>query len=467
MSRPGSRKAAQDRVSSVAPAVEPLGGVEPLALQVRPRTIHPGLVLRVRGRNVRLRGLKREPAGLWRWLAVLGPGLIAGAVSNDAGSIATYSQAGAAYGYQLLWVILIITVSLVVVQEMSARLGAATGRGLLDLIRERFGIGWALLAVAVVMLADTGLIISEFVGIGAAAELLGVSRFIAIPVAAALLAYLVMGAGYSRVERIFILMALVFLAYPIAAVLARPSLGGVLHGTVVPTISRDPNYIVLLVGLIGTTISPYQQIFQQSTVVEKGVARRHYGGERLDTIVGMVFSSLVSFFIVVAVAATLYVAGTHQINSAADAARALEPVLGPSAKIIFAVGLLGASLMAAAILPLATAYSVGETFGFPKGMNLDFRRAPIFYGLFAALMVIGAGVALAPNLPVIQLLVGIQVLNGMMLPVILVFMLLLSNNVQLMGHLRNSRGHNVVGWATFAMVVVSVLALFVSQLLGA
>lgn len=457
---------ANETTRSSAPAVEPVAGSEPSSIALRPRRrIHPGLVLRVRGRNVRLRGLKRQPAGVWRWIAILGPGMIAGAVSNDAGSIATYSQAGAQYGYDLLWVILIITVSLIVVQEMAARLGAATGRGLLDLIRERFGIGAALLAVVVVLIADGGLVVSEFVGIGAAAELFGVSRYIAVPVAAVLLAYLILGASYNRIERVFILMALVFLAYPAAALLAHPAPLAILRGTFVPTIHRDPNYLLLLVGLIGTTISPYQQVFQQSTVVEKGVARRHYGDERLDTIVGMVLSSLVSFFIIVATAATLHYAGVTQITSAADAARALEPVLGPAAKTIFAIGLLGASLMAAAILPLATAYSVGETFGFPKGMNLDFRRARIFYGLFAVMIVVGAGIALIPNLPVIQLLVGIQVLNGVLLPVILVFMLRLSNDARLMGNLRNSRGYNLVGWGTFVLVTVSILALFGQQLL--
>ena len=422
--------------------------------------------MNIRGRSVRLRGLRRPPTGLWRWLCILGPGLIASSAGNDAGGIATYSSAGAHYGYALIWVMLLITVSLAVVQEMCARLGAATGRGLLDLIRERFGIAWAVFAVAVILIANGGLIVSEFVGIGAAMELLGFSKFVVIPAAAALIFYLVVFGNYGRVEKIFLLMSLVFLAYPIAAFMAHPQWGEVVHGAFIPTLQKDPDYIFLLVGLMGTTITPYMQIFQQSSIVERGSDRRNYGPERADAYAGAIFSNLMSVFMIIATAATLYVRGNKNIETAADAARALEPVAGHFAGIIFAIGLLGASLLAAAVLPLATSYAVSEAFGFSKGVGLDFRRAPLFFTLFTALMISGAIGALIPGLPVIKLLLWIQVLNGVLLPIILVFILLLVNDSRLMRGLKNSRAYNTLGWGTLAMIGLAVVVMLLIQFLG-
>lgn len=447
--------------------LEPLEAVEDLALPTRPRTVKSSLRLTIRGRSVKLRGLRRTPTGLLRWLFVLGPGIVAAAAGNDAGGIATYSSAGAKYGYDLIWVMLVITVSLAVVQEMCARLGAATGRGLLDLVRERFGIGWALFAVAVVLVANGGLVISEFVGIGAAMELLGVSKYVAVPVAAGLLWYLVIFGSYSWVERIFLLMTLVFFVYPVAVIMAHPHWSDVARGAFVPKIQKDSGYIFILVGLMGTTITPYMQLFQQSSLVEKGVARRHYGPERIDTYTGAIFSNLMSVFMIIATAATLHVIGKTEINSAADAAIALEPVVGHSAKAMFAVGLLGAGLLAGAVLPLATSYAISEAFGVPKGVNLDFRRARIFFMIFTALIVFGAGVALIPGVPVIQLLVWVQVLNGVLLPIILVFILLLINDKKLAGDLRNTRLYNILGWGTFAMITLAVVVMLGSQLLEA
>jgi Mn2+/Fe2+ NRAMP family transporter len=311
------------------------------------------------------------------------------------------------------------------------------------------------------------LVLSEFVGIGAAAELFGVSKYLAVPIAAALLIYLITAGSYAQVEKLFIVMALLFLAYPAAAFLAHPSAAQVARGALVPTIHTDAAYITLFVGLIGTTISPYQQVFQQSAVVEKGVAPRHYDMERIDTYAGMVFSNLITAFIIIATAATLHARGQTNINSAADAARALEPVLGQAAGAIFGIGLLGASLMAAGVLPLATAYSIAEAFGFPKGLNLSVRRAPVFFGLFVALLLLGAGLALIPSLPVIQLLVGIQVLNGVMLPVVLVFIMLLANDTRLMRDLKNTRLYNILGWGTVVLVTISVLVLLGQTLLHA
>jgi Mn2+/Fe2+ NRAMP family transporter len=448
----------------ISPAPAP--AQTPPASAPHPRAAHPGLRLNIRGRSVKLRGLRRPPTGILALLALLGPGLIAAAAGDDAGGIATYSQVGAKFGYDLLWVLLLITLSLAVVQEMCARLGAATGRGLLDLVRERFGIAWALFAVAVVLLANGGVVVTEFVGIGAALELFGVSKYVAVPAGALLVWYLVVMGSQRRVEKVFLAMAVVFLAYPVAAFLGHPDWGAVAGGTFIPSLRANPDYILLFVGLIGTTITPYMQLYQQSAVVENGVARRHYGPERADTYAGAIFSNLIAASIVIATGATLFAAGKHDIQTAAEAAQALRPVAGDAAQALFGVGLLGASLLAAGVLPLATAYSVSEAFGFRKGVDLDFRRAPTFLGLFSALVAIGAAIALIPNLPIFQLLVGIQVLNGVLLPVVLVFLLLLINDRRLAGDLKNGRVSNLLGWGTFALVAVAVVTLLGTQLLS-
>ena len=347
-------------------AAEPWPVVDEARVSASPRAISPGIRITIKGRSLTLGRLRRPPSGIFRWLAILGPGVIAGAAGDDAGGVATYSQSGAQFGYDLLWVLVLITISLAVVHEMSARLGAATGRGPLDLIRERYGIGWTLFAVTVVLVANGGLIMSGFVGIGAAVELLGISKYIVVPLAAALVWYLVVGGSYYRVEKVFLLMALVFLAYPVADILAKPDWGAVARGTFIPTIHGDPAYILLLVALLGTTITPYQQIFQQSATVEKGVARHHYGRERIDTYVGMALSNLISAAIIIATAATLHANGMTTIETPAEAAKALQPVAGDAAFAVFAVGLLGASLLAAVVLPLATSYAISEAFASAK-----------------------------------------------------------------------------------------------------
>lgn len=445
--------------------LEPLDAVDAKSLPATPRSIRKGLTINIRGRSVQLRGLRRSPTGVLRWLAILGPGLIATSAGNDAGGIATYTQAGARYGYDLIWVMLLLTLSFAVVQEMCARLGAATGRGLLDLIRERYGIAWALFAIVVILIANGGVTVSEFVGIGAAMELMGVSKYIAIPLGALLIWYLVIFGTYSKVEKILLLMTLVFFAYPVAAYMAHPDWSEVARGAFVPQFRADPAYIFIIVGLLGTTITPYIQIFQQSSLVEKGVARRHYGPERIDAYVGAIFSNLMSISLIIATAATLYVAGQRDVTSAADAARALEPVVGSAARMLFGIGLLGAALLAGAVLPLATAYAVSEAFGAPKGVNLDFRRGKVFFSLFTALIVVGATLALIPNIPVMKLLVGVQVLNGILLPIILVFILLLINDKRLTADLKNTRRNNVLGIGTLILITAAVLVMLGSQLL--
>lgn len=434
--------------------------------QVPARSLAPGLRLNIRGRTVRLRGLRSMPTGPLWLLSILGPGLVAANAGNDAGGIATYASVGAKYGYDLLWMMVLITFSLAIVQEMAARLGAATGRGLLDLIRERYGIGWTLFAVTVVLLANGGVIIAEFIGIGSALELFGITRWLSVPAAALAVWWLVVRGSYGRVEKVFLAMTLVFFAYPAAAFLAGPDWGEVARHAVVPTIRLDSDYLLLFVATVGTTITPYMQLFQQSAVVERGVPRRYYGPERWDAYLGALFSNLIAAFIIIATAATLHVAGTTEIETAAQAAEALAPVAGPYAQALFAVGLLGASLLAAGVLPLATAYSVSEAFGFRKGVNLDFRRAPIFIGLFSGLLVVGAAVALVPGLPVFALLIGIQALNGVLLPVILIFILRLINDRRLVGELANGRVYNALAGLTTVVLIGLVSILLLNMALG-
>ncbi len=434
--------------------------------RTRAPELRPGLRLNVRGRTVYLRGLRNSPTGLLRWLTMLGPGLIAAMAGDDSAGIATYSSVGAAYGYDLIWVMVLITVSLALVQEMSARLGAASGRGMLDLVRERFGITWALVVVVVVVVANAGVVVAEFVGIGAATELFGISRYLTVPLAAGIIWYLVTAGSYSRVEKIFVVMTLVFFAYPITAVIAGPDWGAVARGSLIPSLRRDPDYILLFVAMIGTTITPYMQLFQQSSVVEKGVARRHYGPERLDAYVGSIFSNLVGVTIIIATAATLHASGQTEIETAADAAEVLRPVAGDAAQLLFGVGLIGASFIAASVLPLTTAYSLSEAFGFTKGISLDFRRARIFFSVFTSLLLFGMVVSLIPEIPVMQLLVAISALNGVMLPVLLFFLLRLVNDHRLVGDLKNGPLYNVLGWGTLVFITVAVTALLSSQVLG-
>lgn len=445
--------------------LERISDVDPAELPEIPNRVPAGLRINYRGRGIYLRGIRIPPKGIWKWLLILGPGLIATSAGNDAGGIATYSSAGAKFGYDLIWVMIVLTLSFAIVQEMCTRLGAATGRGLLDLIREQFGIGWTLFSVGIIIVANGGVTITEFVGIGAASELLGVSRYISVPIAAVGLWYLVIFGSYAKVEKIFLLMTLIFFAYPIAAILGNPDWSAVAKGAVIPSIKFEKEYIFILVGLLGTTITPYIQIFQQSSTVERGAARKHYGMERYDAYAGSVFSNLMSISMIIATAATLFVAGQHDITSAADAARALEPVAGSWASALFAIGLLGASLLAGGVLPLATSYAISEAFGIPKGVNLEYRRGKGFFGLFTGFIVVGAVVALIPNIPIFPMLVGIQVLNGVLLPIILVFTLLLINREKLTGTLKNTPIYNLLGWGTFAIITIAVLIFLVGQVL--
>jgi NRAMP (natural resistance-associated macrophage protein)-like metal ion transporter len=390
------------------------------------------------------------------YLAVIGPGMIAANAGNDAGGIATYASAGADYGYNLLWALIPLVLALGIVQETCARMGAVTGKGLSDLIREQFGVRWTVVVMLALLVANGGVTVSEFVGIAAATELFGVPRFVSVPLAAFAVWWLVVKGSYRRVERVFLVMSLVFLGYIVSAFMAKPEWGEVARGFVHPALEFNSGYLFTVVALIGTTISPYMQVFVQSSVVEKGVTEEDYGLTRADVWVGTVFAIAVAFFIMVATAAQLHGTGVR-IESAEQAARALEPLAGPYAKTLFGVGLFGASMLAAAVLPLSTAYSISEALGFEKGVSRSFREAPIFLGIFTFLVVVGGVVAMIPRLPLFDVLLFTQVINGLLLPVLLVSILRLANKRELMGAHANSRVYNAASWLTVA--VVSALSL--------
>ena len=417
--------------------------------------------LRAAGRRLLRRGARgvRRVAPrrrLLSYLAILGPGMIAANAGNDAGGIATFSTVGAEHGYRLLWILIPITVSLGLVQEMSARMGAVTGKGLADLIREQFGVRWTALVMLALLIANGGVTVSEFVGIAAATELFGIPRLVSVPIAAICIWWLVVKGSYQRVERVLLLMTLVFLGYVVSAFLARPECGKVALELVHPSFSLDQAYLFTVVAVVGTTISPYMQVYVQSSVVEKGVTAEDYQRTRIDVWVGTVFAMVIVFFIVISTAATLHPHGIR-IDSAADAARALRPLAGSYAETLFAVGLFGASMLAAGVLPLATAYSVSEALGFEKGVSRSFREAPIFIGIFTFLVAVGAAIAVVPNLPLIRVLLITQVINGLLLPVVLFAILRLVNNRQLMCAHVNRPLYNIGAWLT--TVVVTSLSL--------
>jgi Mn2+/Fe2+ NRAMP family transporter len=399
------------------------------------------------------------------YLLALGPGLLAASAGNDAGGIATYASAGASYGYGLLWAMVIVTLFVGVVQEMSARMGAVTGKGFSDLVRESFSLRTTAFILLTLLVANAGIIASEFIGIAAASELFGVPRYVSVPLAAVFVWLLIVRGSYARVEKIFLLLSLAFFAYVGAAFLAHPDWHQVLAETVRPRLRFEAGYLSLLIALIGTTISPYMQLYIQSSVVEKGVTPDEYPYTRFDVVVGTFFAGAVALFIIVATAATLFPHGLR-IETAADAARALEPIAGPYARLLFALGLLGASLLAAGVLPLATTYMMSEALGFERGVSRSWSEAPVFMGTFTGLIVLGAGVALVPGLPLIQVLVGVYVLNGLLLPIELFAMLRLINDRELMGVHVNGRLYNLVAWTITLLVSLLSLALLVQTVLG-
>jgi Mn2+/Fe2+ NRAMP family transporter len=398
-----------------------------------------------------------------RLFAVIGPGLIAAAAGNDAGGIATYASAGAQFGYRTLWVMVLTAIALVIIQEMCARLGAYTGEGLVSLIREQFPLRIGMFAVLCLVVANVGIVVSEFAGIGAAFELFGVSRYITVPIAAVAIWAIVIFGSYRYVERVCLVLALVFITYPIAMVLGHPDWEKVISQSLVPHLLADKEFIFLVVALIGTTISPYMQLYQAAAVADRGIGPDDYPDERVDSITGSVLAMFVSISIIIATAAAI--GGTGPLTSAKEAAQALEPVVGSAAETLFGIGLLGASALAAVVVPLATAYGVAEAAGTERSVSRTFAEAPLFLGLFTGQVVIGAAVALAPG-NLIDLLINTQVLNGLVAPVVLTFVLILANRPSVLGDAVNGPVLKVVSAVAVAVIGVLAAVVFVTDVLG-
>ena len=399
------------------------------------------------------------------FLSVMGPGIITGNVDNDANGIATYSIAGASYGYKILWTLVLSTISLAVVQEMGARLGAVTGKGLAALIRERFRVRLTLFAMAVLIVANWANTVGDFAGVAGALEIFGISRYISIPVAVFLVIAFLLWGSYRSVERVFLIACLLYITYVISALLAKPPWPEVIRASFTPSFEFDASYITMVIGVVGTTIAPWMQFYQQSAVVDKGIQAEELHYTRIDTYLGALSTNVVAFFIVVACAATLF-AHHVSIKNAPDAAVALAPLAGKYASLLFALGLLNGALFSVAIIPLSTAYAVCEAFGWEAGMNRNFREAPVFVGLYAGLIATAALVILLPGIPLVPVMFLSQVLNGILLPVVLIFMLLLTNDEQIIGPHRNSAIFNAIAWITVAAMIILSLLLVVTTAMG-
>ncbi len=400
---------------------------------------------------------KRWRIRILLFLAVLGPGFITANVDNDSGGILTYSQAGAQYGYSLLWIMLPITLALIVVQEMCARMGVVTGKGLSDLIREEFGLRLTFVLMVLLVVVNFTNVVTEFIGIAGSLHLFHVSKFISVPLCAGLVWYMVVRGSYKSTEKIFLIASVVYIAYIFAGVLSQPSWHDALLATVkLPsrTVWGDRAYIYMAIGVVGTTIAPWMQFYLQSSIVEKGIRVKDYPASRLDVIIGSFFTDIVAWFIVVACAATLFVHGMGAIQAASDAADAMRPLAGDYAFVLFAFGLFNASLFAASILPLSTSYTVCEGLGLESGVDKNFNEAPFFYWLFTLLIVGGAAtVLLLPDAQLINVAILSQVLNGVLLPVVIILMLMLINRADLMGKYKNSPLWNVIAWGTSIIVI--------------
>ena len=391
------------------------------------------------------------------FLSVLGPGFITAVVDNDSGGIYTYSQAGARWGYLPLWTLLPITIALIVTQEMCSRMGAVTGKGLSDLIREEFGLRMTFGIMILLVLANLTNIMAEFAGVATSLELFHVSKFISVPIAAVAVWFLAVKGNYQSVERIFLFACVIYIAYVIAGILVKPDWGEALIYSVRPRLMLDSDYITMLIAMVGTTIAPWMQFYLQAAVVEKGITAKEYRQSRIEVIVGCILTSVIAFFIIVACAGA-YRGHPTDITDASQAALALKP-FGSYTFLLFSAGLLNASVFAACILPLSTAYSVCEGLGFESGVSRRWSEAPIFYWLYTLLIVVGAGVVIMPKFPLVQMILLSQVLNGMLLPFILIFMILLINKVYLMGEWKNPKIYNLVAWLTVIIVIGMTLAL--------
>src|SRR5215469_2673266 len=407
--------------------------------------------------------LKRWRTRLVLFLAVVGPGFITANVDNDAGGILTYSAAGAQFGHNLLWTMIPITIALIVVQEMTARMGAVTGKGLSDLIREEFGFRITFFMMIGILITNFGNVVSEFAGIAGSLELFSLPRHYTVPICALIVWLIVVKGQYKSVEKIFLGASFFYITYIAAGLLAKPAwLEATLATVKIPPRSAwlQEGYVYMVIGLVGTTIAPWMQFYLQSSIVEKGITRRQLRASRIDLITGCIFTDVVAWFIIVACAATLFIHGYRSVNRPEDAAQALRPLAGQYAYILFAMGLFNASLFAASILPLSTAYTVCEGLGFESGVGQKFSEAPVFYWLYTILIAAGAGVVMTPNFPLVKIIIFSQVINGVVLPFVLIFMLVLVNRRELMGDFVNSRLFNVIAWATTVVMIGLTVAWF-------
>ena len=396
------------------------------------------------------------------FLSIMGPGIVTAFADNDAGGIATYAAAGAKYGLALLFTMLLSTVCLAIAQEMSARTGAVTGKGLSDLIRERYGVKWTFFAMSILIIANIGTTASEFSGIATSFEIFGVSRYVSVPLVAFAVWRLVLKGSYDKIEKIFFILCLTFASYAISGIIVGPSWQEVLIASVKPTFRWDAEFLLMAIGVIGTTVTPWGQFYVQAAVVDKGINASDYRYTRWDVLIGAFFTWLVSFFIIVATDATLYTNGIA-IETAGDAAIALEPVAGKYASLLFAFGLLGASMLAAFILPLSTAYAVCEALGFEHAVSDSYKEAPVFFGLYTALLVCGAGIVLLPGLSLYKIMLTSQVINGVLLPPILIFIMLSASDQNLMGEYANSGLYNIAAWIfTVVLILLTVLLVLAS-----
>jgi len=398
-------------------------------------------------------------------LAVLGPGLITASADNDAPGIATYSMAGSTYGYRFLWVILAVTVGEVVIMEMAGRMGAVTGKGTADLIREQFGVRMTTFAMICLLIANLGTTIGELAGIAAGAELFGLSRYISVPLAALLVGFLVIRGSYRHVEKALLALSLAALSYIVTAFIVRPNWGDVLRQTVTPTFQGGSDYLFTLLAVVGTTITPWGIVYMQASVADKGVALAEYKYTQLDVVVGSAWGNVVSAFIVICTAATLFAVGIR-VETAEQAAMALEPLAGVWAKGLFAVGLLAASLLAASVLPLSTAYAISEAFGWERGLDHPFHQARIFYSLYAGIIALSVAVVLIPGVPLFPLMWFSQSVNAILLPVLLILVLKLANDKRLMGRWTNHLVQNVLAWVLTGLIILATALLLASPLVS-